>query len=143
MGEANNRGSYEDRRNARLDQMVETAEIICTFRVDERGELRMETLARDEPVDETSPAIGFVEFLHANWKDLAGQALALKTSALAAKEAGRTDTGGGTILLANGQAANDAPRDPVLLGPTGRVISCGQDGPRVELPASVATREES
>jgi hypothetical protein len=143
MGEAKARGSYEERRDARLNEMVERAEIICCFRVDEGGQLRMETLARDEPVDETSAAIGFVEYLHANWKQLAGEALALKSTARGAAHAGRQDVAEGVIVLPGGRPANEE-RDPVILGANGGVISTGQDaGPKIELPASAAAREES
>lgn len=142
MGEAKARGTYEERRDARLNEMVESAEILIALRVDDAGQLHMETLARDYQVDESSAAVGFAEYLLANWRQLAGEALALKSSAQAATLAGRGDTGESVILLPGGKPANEE-RAPVILDPRGGVISTSEDaGPRIELPASVAEREE-
>lgn len=139
MGEAAARGTYEERRNARLNEMVEQAEVLLTLRIDDTGKLALSTLARDNPVDESSPAIGFAEYLLANWKQLAGEALALKSTALAGGD--RDDLRSGLVVLPNGQPAAEE-RDPVILGARGEVISTDQDsGPRIELPASVAERE--
>jgi hypothetical protein len=137
MGEASKRGTYEERRDARLAEMVESAEVILALRVDEAGKLVLSSLARDNPVDEASPAVGFAEFLLANWRQLAGEALALKSTALAAGD--RPDAKEGVVLLPS--AARD-DRPPVILGADGGVISTEQDlTPRIELPASVAARE--
>lgn len=139
MGEAAARGTYEERRDARLGEMVEQAEILLTLRVDDNGQLVLSTLARDNPVDENSPAVGFIEYLLANWQQLAGEALALKSTALAG--GGRDDLRSGIIELPNGQPAA-TERAPVILGPNGGVITSEQDdGSRIELPASVAERE--
>lgn len=141
MGEAKARGDFVERRDQRLNEMVESAEILCAFRIDDTGNLRMETLARDEPPDQDSPAVGFVAYLNANWKQLAGEALALMSSVKGAEIAGRSDIGSDTIILPNGRAANEE-RDPVILGPSGGVISSADDdGPRIELPASVAQQD--
>jgi hypothetical protein len=138
MGEAKARGSYEERRDQRLNEMVESAEVLIALRVDEAGKLVLSSLARDNPVDESSPAIGFAEFLLANWPELAGQAMALKTTALAGGD--REDIRAGVIELPNGLPAGEEC-DPVILGANGRVISSENGGPRVELPASVAANE--
>lgn len=138
MGQANARGDYEDRRNARLNEMVEQAEVILTLRVDEAGKLVLSSLARDNPVDESSPAIGFAEYLLANWRQLAGEALALKSTALAGGD--HDALSAGIVRLPNGQPANEE-RAPVILGANGGVITSGQDGPRIELPASVAEQQ--
>lgn len=140
MGEAASRGTYEERRDARLNEMVDQAEILLAIRVDDNGQLVLSSLARDNPVDESSPAVGFAEYLLANWRQLAGEALALKSTAVAGD--GRDDLCSGVIELPNGLAAAAAhERPPVIFGAHGGVISSEQ-GVRVELPASVAQREE-
>lgn len=79
MGEANSRGTFEERRNQSLERQLEQSEVIVFLKAEE-GKLNISTLTRDEQPNQDSPAVIFAAFLNANFRELAGQAMALAMS---------------------------------------------------------------
>ena len=79
MGEANNRGTFEERREQSLERQLDEAECIVFLKsVD--GKLSIGFLPRDETPRPDSPAMIFAAYLSNNFKELAGEALALSIS---------------------------------------------------------------
>ena len=79
MGEANNRGTFEERREQSLEWQLDEAECLVFLKsVD--GKLSIGFLPRDETPNTDSPAMIFAAYLGNNFKELAGEALALSIS---------------------------------------------------------------
>lgn len=140
MGEAKARAAtFEERRDLRLNEMVEQAEVMLTLRVDDKKKVVLSMLSRDDPPEQTSAAVAVAAFLSANWDALVGQALALHSVAMSGQAAAHPDLNGGiTVLDARGMpASNEDGKQVFILGAGGGFIS-SQDKPSIELPASVA-----
>jgi hypothetical protein len=87
MGEANNRGTYEQRRAAAC---VEEAEVlICLKMVD--GRVNVQFIPRDEIPDNDSPAVSFGGFLLANCEALLRKSAEVRRQHLAQQAANEGD----------------------------------------------------
>lgn len=76
MGQANTRGNHQERREQSLERQLDEAECLVFLSVKD-GTLHAGFLPRDENPDQDSPAMIFAAFMSANFKNLAGQAIAL------------------------------------------------------------------
>lgn len=115
MGEANNRGTFDERREQSLERHLDESECIVFLKSD-NGKLNIGFLPRDETPNTESPAMIFAAFLSNNFTELAGQAMALSISN-AAVQMGEAPAEGRvlvqaptrSILAADGNIAKDAP----------------------------------
>ena len=126
MGEANNRGTFEERREQSLERQLDEAECIVFLKsVD--GKLSIGFLPRDETPNTDSPAMIFAAYLGNNFKELAGEAMALSISHQAVLEG---------EAPANGQVLATKP-ERSLLDAQGN-IARAEEAPRIILPGSTA-----
>lgn len=107
MGEAKNRGSYEERRAAAAEENAEA--VICVSA--EGSNLRIATILRDPEPDQASPAVIFASFINANFEELSRQSWAAYQRSLTAIPA----------QAESPQLVTDAT--PRLMGPDGRPLT--------------------
>lgn len=79
MGEANQRGTFEERRAEAQERELDNAECLI-FLSAENGKLNIRMLPRDETPNQDSPAMIFAAYINANFSQLAGEAMALYES---------------------------------------------------------------
>lgn len=130
MGEANSRGTFEERREEARDRAFKDGEVLIALSKDPAGGLRVQMVSRDEQPDQQSPAVIFAWFLHVNMQQLAGEAMAM-SRAHAANEAGDTDApqggvhvlgSGPRIAAADGTPMTDAKAGVEIVGPDGKPL---------------------
>ena len=127
MGEANNRGDHAERLEQAIERHLDEAEVLIMLKADD-GKLEVSMLPRDEDPNQDSPAVIFAAFINANFKELAGQAMALYMSHAAAERGELPMEGSGQIVEAPkrsvvDQAGQIAGAGPVLLGPDGERLN--------------------
>lgn len=110
MGEANTRGTAQERREQSLERQLDEAECLVFLSVKD-GKLHAGFLPRDENPDQDSPAMIFAAFLSENFKNLAGQAIALHDQYKSERDPA---------------VITDVPRRSVL-GPDGNIARSGED----------------
>lgn len=110
MGEANTRGTHQERREQSLERQLDDAECLVFLSVKD-GKLHAGFLPRDESPNQDSPAMIFAAFLSENFKNLAGQAVALHEQHKAERDPA---------------VITDVPRRSVL-GPDGNIARGGDD----------------
>lgn len=124
MGEANQRGTPEERREQAMERMLDSAEVLIALSADEQG-VSMQVLPRDEQPDQDSPAVILAGFINANLGNLMQTAFAAKEQHEQNQGAGQQNPqfiktpGVRSITTPEGGLAKAGPK---LLGPDGKLL---------------------
>lgn len=117
MGESRSKGNtHEERRAHALDTRLQDAEVVVMLSRKD-GKLTIGSITREDPPDQSSPAVKFASFLLSNFTQLAGEAMAL-AAAHEANETGETDAPQHGVHLIDSDTAKGT-----ILGADGRVIN--------------------
>lgn len=124
MGEAANRGTYEERvQQAQIHDAVDKAEILIALHA-ENDVVHASFMPRDAEPDQDSLAMVTAAYINANWKQIAGEAMALYLK--------RQDEIHG---LTPGQVSLPQPRH--ILDAQGNLARDTEDVPKIILPGGV------
>lgn len=124
MGQANNRGTFDDRREQALEREMDEAECIVFLKSD-NGKLKISFLPRDAEPNVDSPAMIFAAYLGNNFTQLAGEAMALSISH-AAVQMGEAPAGGQLMVATPTRSVLDAHGN----------IARADGAPKIILPGS-------
>ena len=125
MGQANSRGTFEERREQALEREMDEAECIVFLKSD-NGKLKISFLTRDAEPNVDSPAMIFAAYLGNNFTQLAGEAMALSISH-AAVQMGEAPAAGQVMVATPTRSVLDAQGN----------IARANEEPKIILPGSV------
>lgn len=125
MGQANSRGTFEERREQALEREMDEAECIVFLKSD-NGKLKISFLPRDAEPNVDSPAMIFAAYLGNNFTQLAGEAMALSISH-AAVQMGEAPAAGQVMVATPTRSVLDAQGN----------IARANEEPKIILPGSV------
>ena len=125
MGQANSRGTFEERREQALEREMDEAECIVFLKSD-NGKLKISFLPRDAEPNTESPAMIFAAYLGNNFTQLAGEAMALSISH-AAVQMGEAPAAGQVMVATPTRSVLDAQGN----------IARANEEPKIILPGSV------
>lgn len=126
MGQANSRGTFEERREQALEREMDEAECIVFLKSD-NGKLKISFLPRDAEPTTESPAMIFAAYLGNNFTQLAGEAMALSISH-AAVQMGEAPAAGQVMVATPTRSVLDAQGN----------IARANEEPKIILPGSAA-----
>ena len=127
MGQARERGTYEERREQSLERQLDEAECIVFLKSGQDGKLRIAFLPRDETPNTESPAMIFAAYLGNNFTQLAGEAMALSISH-AAVQMGEAPAAGQVMVATPTRSVLDAQGN----------VARSDEAPKIILPGSAS-----
>lgn len=126
MGQARERGTYEERREQSLERQLDEAECIVFLKSD-NGKLKISFLPRDAEPNTESPAMIFAAYLGNNFTQLAGEAMALSISH-AAVQMGEAPAAGQVMVATPTRSVLDAQGN----------VARSDEAPKIILPGSAS-----